>query len=114
MHHISVNQKQEAMLKGTFFSLATKNSLATMAQSKKNITKVIIMSSTTKVELGVLFINAKHAVAIQATLAEMGHPQGPMSISTDNSTAIGVLANYWTKHHSAAYHRAIQPKFISS
>ena len=44
-----------------------------------NITKVImvIMSSAPKAKVGTLFINAKHMVAIWATLAEMGYPQLP-------------------------------------
>jgi hypothetical protein len=50
-----------------------------------------VMSSAAEAELGALFINAKEAVHIRQILTEMGHPQPPTSIQTDNSTAEGVV-----------------------
>ena len=36
-------------------------------------------------------MNAKEAVPIKQTLIEMGHPQPPTEITTDNQTAHGIL-----------------------
>ena len=51
------------------------------------------VSSAAEAELGVLFINAKEAVYIRNILEEMGHPQPPTPIQTDNSIANGVVNN---------------------
>ena len=51
------------------------------------------MSSAAEAELGALFINAKEAIYIRQILAQMGHPQPPTPIQTDNSTAEGVINN---------------------
>ena len=60
-----------------------------------NISQIIkaVMSSAAESELGALFINAKHAVPIRTVLEEMGHPQPPTPMQTDNSTAFGVVNN---------------------
>jgi hypothetical protein len=50
-----------------------------------------VMSSVAESELGALFINAKQAVPQRTTLEEMGHPQPPTPMQTDNSTASGVV-----------------------
>ena len=50
------------------------------------------MSSAAAAELGALFINAREAVHIRNILEEMGHPQPPTPIQTDNSTANGVCS----------------------
>ena len=51
------------------------------------------MSSAAEAKLGAIFINAKQAVAIRATLTEMGHPQLSTPIQMDNSTTMGVITN---------------------
>ena len=60
-----------------------------------NVAKVIkaVMSSAAEAELGALFINAKTAVPMRKTLEELGHPQPPTPVQTDNSTAYGVINN---------------------
>ncbi len=50
-----------------------------------------VMSSAAEAKLGALFINAREAVHMRRALAEMGHPQPPTPIQTDNSTAEGVI-----------------------
>jgi hypothetical protein len=45
------------------------------------------MSSAAEAELGALFINAKTAVSMHHTLEELGHPQQPTPMKTDNKTA---------------------------
>jgi hypothetical protein len=49
-----------------------------------------IVSSAAEAELGALFHNGKEACSIRTTLEEMGHPQPPTPIETDNNTAAGV------------------------
>jgi hypothetical protein len=58
-----------------------------------NISQIIkaVMSSAAESELGALFINAKQAIPQRTTLEEMGHPQPPTQMQTDNSTAYGVV-----------------------
>ena len=46
-----------------------------------------VMSSAAEAEVGGLFHNAKEGTIIRTTLQEMGHPQPPTMIYTDNSTA---------------------------
>ena len=52
-----------------------------------------VMLSTAEAELGALYINTKFAVPIRHVLTELGHPQPPTPIQTDNSTAFGVVMN---------------------
>ena len=54
------------------------------------ITKAV-MSSAAEAELGALYINSRKAVPMRHLLNEMGHPQPPTPIQTDNSTALGVV-----------------------
>ena len=60
-----------------------------------NVAQIIkaVMSSAAEAELGALFINAREAVHIRNILEEMGHPQPPTPMQTDNSTANGVVNN---------------------
>jgi hypothetical protein len=110
------------------------------------------MSSAAEAELGALFINAKTAVSMQQTLMELGHPQPPTPMQTDNATAHALLnnkilpkalkamdmrfprlrcrnaqeqfwfywrpgtqnlADYFTKHHSATYHKSVCPTILT-
>ena len=63
--------------------------------SVHNVAQIIkaLMSSATDAELGALFINAREAVHTRNILEEMGHPQPPTPIQTDNSTANKVVKN---------------------
>ena len=49
------------------------------------------MLSAANVEYGSLYINASDAVLFIITLWELGHPQQPVLIQTDNSTAYGIM-----------------------
>ena len=51
------------------------------------------MSSAAEAELGVLYINTKLVAPMWHTLMEMGLPQPPTPIQTDNSTTFGVVIN---------------------
>ena len=48
-----------------------------------------VMSSAAEAEVGALFYNGQEAVPIRVTLEELGHPQPPTPMQTDNSTASG-------------------------
>eukprot|EP00804_Cyclotella_cryptica_P008148 CCRYP_004621-RA/>CCRYP_004621-RA protein AED:0.29 eAED:0.29 QI:0/0/0/1/0/0/3/0/521 len=50
---------------------------------------------------GALYINAREVIPLRHLLLEMGHPQPPTPIQTDNSTALGVVTN------------TIQPKLVA-
>jgi hypothetical protein len=49
-----------------------------------------VLSSAAESELAALFHNGKEACPVQSCLAELGHPQPPAPIQTDNSTAAGI------------------------
>ena len=51
----------------------------------------IVVASAAESELGALFLNGQKAVAIRTTLEELGHPQPPTPIQTDNSSAFGIV-----------------------
>ena len=50
-----------------------------------------VMSSASESEIGGLFMNAKAAVPIRNCLIDLGHPQPPTPLTTDNSTARGII-----------------------
>ena len=58
-----------------------------------NIAHIIkhVMSSATEAELAALYIMAREAVYIRIILEELGHPQPPTPLQTDNSMADGVV-----------------------
>jgi hypothetical protein len=60
-----------------------------------NISKILkaIMSSAAKAKVGALYIIAREAIPMRHLLKEMGHKQPSTPIQTDNSTALGVIAN---------------------
>ena len=50
-----------------------------------------VMTSAAEAELGALFIAAQKLVPLRQTLCEMGWPQPPTPVQTDNTTAAGVV-----------------------
>ncbi len=50
-----------------------------------------VMSSAAKAEVGALYVNAYKGVEIRNILQELGHPQPPTPIQTDNSTAESII-----------------------
>jgi hypothetical protein len=46
-----------------------------------------VMSSAAEAEIGAAFINAKEGAVLRKTLQELGHPQPPTLLETDNTTA---------------------------
>jgi hypothetical protein len=61
-----------------------------------------IVSSVAKAELGALFHNGKVAWPIRTMLKEMGHPQPPAAIETDNNAAAGVANDFIKQKWSRA------------
>jgi hypothetical protein len=55
------------------------------------VSKVLkhVMSSAGEAKIGAVFINAKEGAVLRKTLEELGHPQPPTSMETDNTTATG-------------------------
>ena len=49
-----------------------------------------VMASAAEAELGGVFLNAQHACPIRITLEELGHPQPPTPLQTDNNTPAGI------------------------
>jgi hypothetical protein len=50
-----------------------------------------VMASASEAEVGALSVNGQTAEVLRTTLQEMGHPQPPTPIQTDNSTAFGIV-----------------------
>jgi hypothetical protein len=48
-----------------------------------------VMSSAEEAEIGAVFINAQKGAVLRTTLEELGHPQPPTPLETDNTTATG-------------------------
>jgi hypothetical protein len=87
----SANQKHEVAPAAIFSCHLTKDPANNGAVL--NIAQLIkaVMSSAAKAKLGALYINACKAVPQRQLFEEMGHPQPPTWIQTDNSTTLGVI-----------------------
>ena len=59
-----------------------------------------VVSSAAEAEYGGLFINAKSAVPLRQALIDMGHPQPPTSIQTDDDAATGLTNQTIKQKHS--------------
>ena len=69
-----------------------------------NIAEIIqeVMSLATKTKSGALYINACKAVEERNILQEIGHPQPPTPIQTDNSTAEAIINSKVQPKHTKA------------
>ena len=61
-----------------------------------------VMASAAETELGSLFYNCQEAVPLRQALIDMGHPQPPTPIATDNSTAHGIVTSSIKQKRSKA------------
>jgi hypothetical protein len=109
-----LSKSQARSRAGCIFYLSSKHDPATSAPTNGavHITSVIIkhvMSSTAEAELAALFCIAQDACSIRITLEELGHPQPPSAIQTDNECAKGI-ANDTVKPHRS---RAMDMRFYS-
>ena len=62
-----------------------------------------VMTSAAEAETQTVYHNGKVAIPIRTTLLELGHPQPPTPIKTDNSTACGILNASMRKKRSKAF-----------
>ena len=76
-----VAPKARSRAGGFYYIMGNKNKQLINRPVASN-TKIIknVMSSTSEAEIGGLYMNAKLAVPIRKTLAELGHPQPPTPI----------------------------------
>ena len=61
-----------------------------------------VMGSAAEAECGGLYLNAKQAIPERTTLIELGHPQPPTPLKTDNSTADGIMNSTVKQQRSKA------------
>jgi hypothetical protein len=68
------------------------------------IVKVLrnVMSSAAEAKTRALFHNCKEATILQNSLVDMGYPEPPTPIQTDNSTASGIVDDTIKQQHSKA------------
>ena len=69
-------------------NLPNNEAVLTVAQIIKNF-----MTSAVDAEIGALYINTRHAIPTRNILQDMGHPQPPTPMLTDNTTALGFVTN---------------------
>lgn len=62
----------------------------------------VVVSSAAEAEVGALFYNGKEAAWLRTTLEDMGHPQPPTPIQTDNSCAAGTANSMVKQRRSKA------------
>ena len=59
-----------------------------------------VMSSASEAETGALYYGCKRAIPYHTTLKEIGHPQEPTPVTTDNNTAHGITLGTMTSKAS--------------
>ena len=62
------------------------------------------MSSASKTEMRMVYLNGKATIPVLISLEEMGHSQVPKPLKTDNNTAEGFLKNYSEKKVKGFWH----------
>jgi hypothetical protein len=62
----------------------------------------MVLASTAEAEVGALFFNAQDACNFRQTLLEIGHPQPPTAIQTDNACAHGIMSSAIKQKRSKA------------
>ena len=78
-------------------SMKNNGAIHVMAKIIKNA-----VSSAAEAEIAGIFTNAKEAVPMKLTSEEMGHPQPPTEIATDDMTASGTLNKTFKQTRSKA------------
>ena len=52
-----------------------------------------VLSSAPEAKTAAIFLNCKAALPLRVSLKEMGHPQPKTPVTTDNTTAVGLIQN---------------------
>ena len=60
------------------------------------------MASAAEAEIAALLMNARELLPARAALAELGHPQPPTPLCTDNNTAHGIINGIFKQDRSKA------------
>ena len=68
------------------------------------IAKIIkgVMSSAAEAEIAALYMNAREILPLRVTCEELGHPQPPTPMQTDNNTASGIINGTFNQARSKA------------
>jgi hypothetical protein len=77
-------------LRGLFYTGSTTDKANRLTNGAIPIISTVLkhgMSSSAEAEIGAVFLNAKEGTVLIATLEELGHPQPPTPLETDNATA---------------------------
>ena len=61
-----------------------------------------VIGSTAEAEVGGLYMNTQELSPMRTTLKELGHPQPPTPLKTDNSTADGIMNKIIKQRQSKA------------
>jgi hypothetical protein len=61
-----------------------------------------VVSSVAEAEFGALFVNAKEGTVTRTTLSEMGNNNDTTDLTTDNTTAYGIINNTVQQKRSKA------------
>jgi len=92
MHRISPNPKADLDKQGTSSYFPTTTIVRTIIKN--------VMSSATEAKIAAAFLTARDSIPIQKALQEMGHPQPPTPIQTNNSIADSFLNESIKQKHS--------------
>jgi hypothetical protein len=88
-----LSEKESKSKTGGFFNMGSSPKTETELTNGAVliISKVLkhVMSSAAEAEIGAVFLNSKKGAVLRTTLQELGHPQPPTPMETDNTTAIG-------------------------
>jgi hypothetical protein len=88
-----LSEKESKSRAGGFFYMGSKTDKANRLTNGAIliISTVLkhIISSAAEAEIGAVFLNAKEGTFLCTTLEELGHPQPPTPLETDNTTATG-------------------------
>ncbi len=85
-----------------YFYLANKNNGDKLVNGHVHCISKIIPTAA-EAEYGALYLNAKEAEGLRATLAELGYPQGPTDLVSDNSCAVGISNRQMKSKRSRAF-----------
>jgi hypothetical protein len=88
-----LSEKEATRRAGGFFYISS-SSKRDKKHTNREILIIIkvlkhVMSSAAEAEVGAVFINAKEGAVLRTTLEELGHPQPPTPMETENTTATG-------------------------
>ena len=84
-HHYLLSSKSLDPMKPPRVQPPNNGAIHTTCNILKNV-----MASAAEAEYAALFHNTQHGAMIRTILEEMGHPQPPTPVETDNSTAVGI------------------------